>query len=51
MTDTDYINQHYPQATESQKEAMTERIVIIGIDGGIEEQKAREWAIYGKFED
>ena len=51
MTDHDYITEHYPQATEAQKEAIVERIAIMVIDGGVEEQKAREWAIFGKFED
>ena len=71
MTDTDYINEHYPHATNSQKQALAERIAIMVIDGMVElitssvldvnaimvidgmvgEQKARQWAIFGKFED
>jgi len=51
MTDTDYINEHYPNATDSQKEAMAERIAVMVIDGMIDEQKTRERAIFGKFED
>jgi len=46
MTDTEYITEHYPHATDSQKEALAERI-----DGMVEEQKARDWALFGKFED
>ena len=51
MTDTDYITEHYPHATDSQKQAIAERIAIMVIDGLIEEQKAQQWAIFGKFED
>lgn len=51
MTDQDYITEHYPHATDSQKEAIAERIAIMVIDGMVDEQKAREWAIFGKFED
>jgi len=51
MTNHDYINEHYPHATDSQKEALAERIAIMVIDGMVGEQKARQWAIFGKFED
>lgn len=51
MTDTDHITEHYPHATDSQKEALAERIAIMVIDGMVGEQKAREWALFGKFED
>lgn len=51
MTDTDYITEHYPQATDSQKQALSERIAIMVIDGLVDEQKARQWAIFGKFEE
>lgn len=51
MTDKDYITNHYPHATDSQKEALAERIAIMVIDGLVDEQKAREWAIFGKFEE
>lgn len=49
MTDTEYINEHYPHATESQKEALAERIAIMVVDGMVEEEKAREWAIFGNL--
>lgn len=48
---TDHINEHCPHATDAQKEALVERIAIMVVDGMVEEQKAREWAIFGKFED
>jgi hypothetical protein len=51
VTDEDYITTHHPTATDAQKEAIAERIAIMVIDGSVEEQKAREWAIFGKFED
>ncbi len=51
MTDEDYITKHYPTATEAQKEDLAERIAIMVIDGCVEEQKAREWALFGKYED
>lgn len=38
-------------ATDSQKQAIEERIAIMVVDGMVDEQKALEWAIFGKFED
>jgi hypothetical protein len=50
MTDEEYIKANFKDATESQILALVERIAIMIVDGCVEEENAREWALFGKYE-